>query len=110
MSGYRFTSTRRELPLGPDGSRLFLPWLLALLVYLAGLGAVGLIVIDDTLRAAGQELATTLTLQVPAETSKARLETVLALIRQTPGVGSVHLLEPAETARLLEPWLGPAVP
>jgi cell division transport system permease protein len=110
MIGYRFAKARRGLPLGPDGSGHFLPWLLALLVYLAGLGAVGLIVIEDTVRAAGHELATTLTLQVPAETSKARLDTVLALIRQTPGIGSVRLLEPAETARLLEPWLGPSVP
>jgi cell division transport system permease protein len=51
-----------------------------------------------------------LTLQLPAETSNARLETVLAVLRQTAGIESVHLLEPAETARLLEPWLGPAVP
>src|SRR5207253_7412265 len=58
----------------------------------------------------GQAVATTLTLQVPAETSKARLETVLALLRQTPGITDMHLLEPAETARLLEPWLGPGVP
>ncbi len=80
---------------------------MALLVYLAGLSAVGLIVLDDTLLASEHALATTMTLQVPAEASNARLETVLALLRQTRGIGSVHLLEPAETARLLEPWLGP---
>ena len=48
-----------------------------------------------------------MTLQVPAEASNARLETVLALVRKTPGIVSVHLLEPAETARLIQPWLGP---
>lgn len=110
MIGYRLASARRGLPLGPDRSWRFLPWVLAPIVYLAALGGVGLIVTNDMLRASGEALATTLTLQVPAETSKARLETVLALIRQTPGIGSVHLLEPAETARLLEPWLGPTVP
>jgi cell division transport system permease protein len=102
MIGYR-----RALPLGTDQSGRLLPWLVALLVYLAGLGAVGLIVLDDTLQASEHARATTMTLQVPAEASKARLETVLALLRQTPGIVSVHLLEPAETARLLEPWLGP---
>jgi cell division transport system permease protein len=108
MIGYRFGAWR-ELPLGTDQSGHLLPWIVAVLVYLAGLSGVGLIVLDDTLRASEHVLETTLTLQVPAEASNARLETVLALLRQTPGIQSVHLLEPAETARLLEPWLG-AVP
>jgi cell division transport system permease protein len=110
MIGNRFPSARRGLPLGPDNAAWLMPWVVALMVYVAGLSGAGLIVTNDVLRASGQALATTLTLQVPAETSSARLDTVLALLRQTPGISSVHLLEPAETARLLEPWLGPAVP
>jgi cell division transport system permease protein len=110
MIGYRLDASRRGLPLGPDQSGRFLPWVFALLVYVAGLGGVGLIVLDDTLRASVHAFAATLTLQVPADASKARLETVLALLRQTPGIVSVDLLEPAETARLLEPWLGVSVP
>ena len=106
MIGHRLTA-RRELPLGSGQSGRLLSCVVALLVYLAGLGAVGLIVLDDTLRASERALATTMTLQVPAEASNARLETVLALLRQTRGIVSVHVLEPAETARLLEPWLGP---
>ena len=101
---------RRGLPLGRDQSARFLPWIVALLVYVAGLSGVGLLVLDHTLRASEQALATAATLQVPADASSARLATVVALLRQTPGIQSVHLLEPAETARLLEPWLGPAVP
>jgi cell division transport system permease protein len=110
MIGEWLHAARRELPLGPDQSGRLLPWVVALLVYVAGLCGVGLIVLDDTVRASEHALATTLTLQVPADASNARLETVLALLRQTPGIVSVRLLEPAETARLLEPWLGPSVP
>jgi len=106
MIGYRLAA-RRELPLGSDQPGRLLPCVVALLVYLAGLGAVGLIVLDDTLRTSEHSLATTMTVQVTTEASNARLETVLALLRQTRGIVSVHLLEPAETARLLEPWLGP---
>ena len=106
MIGYRLAA-RRNLPLGPEQSGRLLSWMVALLVYVAALCGVGLIVLDDTLRAAEHALAGTLTLQVPAEASNARLETVLALVRKTPGIVSVHLLEPAETARLIQPWLGP---
>ncbi len=109
MIGSRAARAGHELPLGPDESARFVPWVVALMVYLAALGGVGLIALDDTLHASEQVLATTLTLQVPAETTNARLETVLALLRQTAGIESVRLLEPAETARLLEPWLGPAL-
>jgi cell division transport system permease protein len=110
MIGFGFANARRELPLGPDESAWFLPGVVALMVYVAALGGVGAIVLADTLRASEQALGESLTLEVPAGASEARLETVLALLRQTPGIGSEHLLEPAETARLLEPWLGPGVP
>jgi cell division transport system permease protein len=106
MIPLRFTPARRSLPLGRDGSLLLLPWVLALLVYVASLAGIGLVVIGDALRAAEQSLAGRLTVQVPAEASNARLQTVLALLRQTPGVRSAEVLPPAETARLLEPWLG----
>jgi len=105
MIGSRL-AVRRSLALRTNPSGRLLLLVMALLVYVAGLGGVGLLVIDDTLRASEHTLAVTLTLQVPAEASNARIETVLALLRQTPGVVSVHLLDPAETARLLEPWLG----
>jgi cell division transport system permease protein len=95
------------LPLGP--SRL-LTWVVALLVYAAGLGGIGCLVVDDAVRASDAQLATSWNVQLPADASTARLETVLALLRQTSGIASVRLLDPTETARLLEPWLGPAVP
>jgi cell division transport system permease protein len=110
MIGFGFANARRELPLGADESAWFVPGVVALMVCVAALGGVGVILLADTLRAYEQALDASLTLEVPAGASDARLETVLALLRQTPGLGSVHLLEPAETARLLEPWLGPGVP
>lgn len=106
----RFGGYRRDLPLGRDVAARYLAWVLGLMAYIAGLGGVGLVSLNDTLQGWERSVAGTMTLQVPAETSKARLETVLALLRQTPGIASAHLLEPKELAGLLEPWLGPTVP
>lgn len=97
---------RRTLPLGRDDSLLLLPWVVAFMVYLASLSGVGLALVGDVLRGAEQSLAARVTVQVPAEASNARLQTVLALMRQNSGVASAELLSPADTARLLEPWLG----
>jgi cell division transport system permease protein len=109
MIGLRRRPARADLPLGRDEAARFLPWVFALMVYVAAMAGVGLVVLYDTLHAADRSLGATLTLEVPADTSEARLETVLAALRQTRGVLAVHLLEPAETARLLEPILGSPV-
>lgn len=98
------------LPPVRDQALGFLPWVLALMVYVAALAGVGLIVLHGTLRAAERSLGTALTLQVPADASGSRLATIMAVLRRTRGIESAHLFEAAETARLLEPWLGPAVP
>jgi cell division transport system permease protein len=101
---------RLDLPLGHDASGRFLPLIIALMVYLTGLGGIGLLLLGDTVRDYWSGAPTaTLTVQVPAETSAARLETLLALLRQTPGVAAVKLLGPEDTAKLVEPWLGPSV-
>jgi len=99
---------RLKLPFSGDPTRPLLFWLFALIGYLAAIGGLALVLISDDLREWNRSLGNSLTLQLPAESSAARLETVLALLRQTAGIGGVRLLEAAETARLLEPWLGPA--
>ena len=106
MIGSPFAAYRRDLPLWRHEAAPVLPWIFALMVYLAGLGAAGLIVLGDALDTAAEGLARSVTVQVPAAASDARMQTIVALQRQTPGIASVRPLEPAETARLLEPWLG----
>ncbi|MGD9615551.1 MAG: cell division protein FtsX [Alphaproteobacteria bacterium] len=104
-----FRSAPRLPPLAGGAAGWFAPWLIALMVYVASLAGIGLILVDETLRASENLLARRLTVQVPADASAARVETILAVLRQTPGIRSVHLLSPEETGRLLEPWLGSPV-
>ena len=104
-----FRSPPRIPPLAGDAARWIAPFLAALMVYVAGLAGIGLVLVDQTLRASQGALAGRLTVLVPADASAARLQTVLAVLRQTPGIRSVHLLSAEETGRLLEPWLGSPV-
>jgi cell division transport system permease protein len=106
MIGLPWAPARQTLPLGRADSLLLLPWVVAFMVYLASLSGLGLALVGDMLSGAEQSLAARVTVQVPAETSDARLQTVLALLRQNSGVASAELLSPADIARLLEPWLG----
>jgi cell division transport system permease protein len=104
-----FRAAPRVPSLAGDAASRFAPWLVALMVYVASLAGIGLVLVDETLRASENLLSGRLTVQVPAGASAARMETILAVLRQTPGIGSVHLLTSSETSRLLEPWLGSPV-
>ena len=97
---------RLDLPLRQDASSRFLPWIIALMVYLAAIGGTGLIWLGDTLRQWDVSLASALTLQIPADTSQPRIDMALGALRQTKGVLSADLLQPDQTAKLLRPWLG----
>ena len=100
----------RRLPLGRDDALWWLTPLVALIVYAAALAGIALVAVEDVLGASEGSVATRLTVQVPADASNARLQTVVAALRQTQGVRAATVLPPGETARLLEPWLGAPVP
>lgn len=108
---------RNDLALARDPSTRFLPGLLAVLVYLAVLAAVGGLTAHGFVENWDRRLAGTLTVQIPPvvgpeaeasrETSAERRDAVLRLLRVTPGIADARPLPEAETAALLEPWLGP---
>lgn len=101
---------RLDLPLRRDASGRFLPWIIALMVYLAAVGGVALIWLGDTLSRWDESLTSELTVQISADASPARLDMALGALRQTKGVVWAYLLAPQETAKLLQPWLGDTVP
>lgn len=100
---------RLDLPFQQDASGRFLPWIIALMVYLAAMGGIGLIWLSDALSQWNATLASALTLQIPADASQPRIEMALGALKQTKGVVSARLLQPDETAKLLQPWLGNSV-
>ncbi len=99
---------RTDLPLDRDASGRFLPWLVAVMVYLAALALICAIGANKVVSRWDQGLAGRMTVQVPAsETGDGdRAGEVLAALQAMPGVRSAEALGAEEIARLLEPWLG----
>ncbi len=58
------------------------------------------------------EIADTATLQVFAaeDAMESQARAALAVLRTTPGIRSVRMVDLAEQEKLLEPWLGPDIP
>jgi cell division transport system permease protein len=101
----------RTLPLHQDGSTRFLPWLIALMVFLAALAIGAGFTLDTALDRWDDGLRGSLTVQLPrpvsgAKLAPATLAATLAMLRAEPGVESAMPLDDAAEAALLQPWLG----
>ncbi len=102
---------RREMPLVPAASIAgrALVTVIAIMTFLASLAAGTAILISDASRGWQNTVAQEATIQVrpiaghdlEADTRKAA-----EIAAQSPGVGDVRTFSAAESARLLEPWLG----
>ena len=101
---------RLDLPLDRDGSGRFLPWIVALMVYLSSLALAGTLVVREVLERWDQGLRGTVTVELPAAPASGKddgaVELALKLLRAAPGVISAEPLDTKRTAQLLAPWLG----
>ena len=109
---------RSEVPLERDASGRFLPWIVAIMVYLAALALTCALVMNKMVLRWETGLSGRITVHIPAaegeqageqaapgEAEAARA--AVGALRGTPGVREVEILGAEEVARLLEPWLGP---
>lgn len=97
---------RSELPLESDASHRYLPWVIAVMVYLAALALAGALALDAAMSRWGQGLRGVITVQIPAGEAAAG-NAALEVLRATPGVVQARALSRDQLAALLEPWLGP---
>lgn len=93
-----------ELALHGDPANRYLPWIVALMVYLATLALAGAFVLGGTAARWQNAQTDRLTVQVPPGGD--RVDRVVDLLRATPGITAVRRLERSELVGLLEPWLG----
>jgi len=107
---------RSDLPLARDESSRLMPWVIALMVYLAALALAGAMSVNAAVSHWNQGLTGTLTIQVPAaegatatrrQTEREWVEAVVGLLDNTPGVLGATPLADRQVAALIEPWLGP---
>jgi len=103
---------RGDLAPGRDGSNRFLIWIIALMVYLAGLALSATMVLEQVIDRWSAGLKGSITIVVDPSVSggeaetDARVEAALSVILTTQGVLSATPLAEVDVADLVEPWLG----
>lgn len=104
-----------DIPLNADPSGRFVPWIVALMVYLATISLTVAFVVSSLINRWDDGFTAKLSVEIPAhnafdpdgewEMTKVRGQVAQVLLR-TPGVGSVRTLSKTEVLSTLEPWLG----
>jgi cell division transport system permease protein len=101
-----------ELAFEHDPANRYLPWIIALMVYLAALAVAGAFALGATAAQWRGAQSDRLTIQLPPRDPPAsgdqRAALVIDILRSTAGVATVRRLERRELVGLLEPWLGSA--
>jgi cell division transport system permease protein len=104
---------RSDLPLKGDAASRFLPWLVALMVFLVAVAVAASFVLDKVAASWDHDVAGTMTVQVTPvggeggeALTEARVRAAVDVMRRQAGVLSVNPLDKRQTLALLEPWLG----
>lgn len=99
-----------DIPLDRDPAARTLPWIIAVMAFLATLALAGAILLNGVIVRWSNSLTGTLTIQLPAaasaEETEARIRRVVVLLRDVPGILRVRVLSAGESSALVEPWLG----
>jgi len=95
----------------PDhrASGQFLPWVIAVMVYLAALAASAGLTVNKSLSQWRDDLTRNATVQIAASNPKSaskQVEAALKVLRETDGIQEAEALSHSDLVALLEPWLG----
>jgi len=97
------------VPLGRDAPSRFLPWVFALMVYLAVLALAGVLILHSAVERWQRGEVDTLTVQLmPLEDASedARIAKLRELLGGVEGVTGIRVVAQSETIDLIEHWLG----
>ncbi|MQP66780.1 hypothetical protein GE253_15705 [Niveispirillum sp. SYP-B3756] len=105
-------SAHFDIPLKQDATGRFLPWIIALMVYLAVLALAASLVLSGLAQRWGNDLSGNLTVQVSPGGSGSRMELdervrrVMDTLSGSAFVADAQKLDDAAARALVEPWLG----
>jgi cell division transport system permease protein len=98
---------RADLPFERDQATRFLPWIVALMVFLGALSLAAATAIGGAIDRWDTNLTGRITVQVPAKAAGPKTLTRLVdALTATPGITRAEALSGDATRALVEPWLG----
>lgn len=103
-------SRHSDLPFERDQSTRFLPWIVALMVFLGALMFAAALVVSDAVDTWDSSLTGRMTIQIPEnETPDDTIPKLTKALQSVKDITSVRIVPDAEARALLIPWLGEGV-
>ncbi|MBQ9739109.1 MAG: hypothetical protein IJV75_06355 [Alphaproteobacteria bacterium] len=106
---------KSDIPFSTDPSRLFLPWISMLMIFIATLTLAGGLSAYKALSYWNKSVSASITVQIPIVDDKGKprgeevqndIEKALTILRTNPGILGAKVLEETQMRRLMTPWLG----
>jgi cell division transport system permease protein len=101
---------RADIALTRDEASRFLPWIIALMVYLAALVLAGSFTLSHTIMASHRAQMDGFSVHLPHMNEKEKehgtVDKALAIVRNMPGVEDADILTSKRIEEMVEPWLG----
>ena len=97
-----------DVPLSRDEASRFLPWIIALMVYLTALTLAGSFSLHRTVTAGHNAQMQSFSVHLPhiAENGDEVAKKVLEIVRSTPGVTEAEIISTSHIKEMVEPWFG----
>ncbi|MDG1287289.1 MAG: hypothetical protein P8P30_06950 [Rickettsiales bacterium] len=102
----RFIAPRLDISFSRDDANRYLPYFIALMIFLAAFFLAGGITVGTLLEDKKQDFSEWLTVQIPADISDKKYESLERLIKKTGGVSETRLLATEDVAEMISPWFG----
>jgi cell division transport system permease protein len=101
-------SFKPDIALARDEASRFLPWIIALMVYLAALTLAGSFTLHRTVMAGHAAQIQSFSVHLPHMNDKAdeTVDKVLSVVKNTPGVTDAQIVTIGRIKEMVEPWLG----
>lgn len=98
---------RADLPFERDQATRFVPWIVALMVFLGALALAAASAVGGAIDRWDTSLTGRITVQVPADEAQPKaLAQLVDALSKTPGIAKAEALSAEATRALVEPWLG----
>jgi cell division transport system permease protein len=103
----KILAPRLDIPFARDDTNRYLPWFIALMVFLTGLFIAGGITVGEVAKHKRMDLSQWVTIQIPeSKTSEAEAKKVVRELTAMPAMEKVVRKKDAEVQKLIAPWFG----
>jgi cell division transport system permease protein len=103
----RILAPRLDIPFAKDDTNRYLPWFIALMVFLTGMFLAGGITVGEIASHKRSDISEWVSIQIPAaENTDALTDRVMRHLKAIPTMDKVNLRPRKEIAEMIAPWFG----